>query len=319
MADHEDYYPGEAPMAHKASHEDDGSDEISVAGLAGESVELGAHKILPSIHHARYTDAEATAAAAVLIATHAAISTAHQDAPGLIATHTAIATAHQDAPALILAHKGDADAHHAKFTITEHDVVARHPLANLDVNVCSKAVADTKIEAHSLTSNAHHSRYTDDEARATFPVGAIMSWPTEFPPYHWLECDGSSLLRSGDYSSLFGIIGVMYGSADGTHFNLPDYRGIFLRVWDHGAGVDPDAASRTDRGDGTTGDHVGTKQADMFKEHRHVIYKRNWLETGSTRFGMYGSDVGDGQIYGEYTGGNETRPVNINVMYIIKY
>lgn len=36
MADHEDYYPGEAPRAHHASHEDGGSDEISVSSLSGE-------------------------------------------------------------------------------------------------------------------------------------------------------------------------------------------------------------------------------------------------------------------------------------------
>ena len=46
------------------------------------------------------------------IAAHAAIATAHQDAPGLIATHAAIATAHQDAPGLIATHTAIADAHH---------------------------------------------------------------------------------------------------------------------------------------------------------------------------------------------------------------
>ena len=30
----------------------------------------------------------------------------------------------------------------------------------------------------------------------------------------------------------------------GTSFNLPDYRGVFLRGADHGANVDPDAAAR---------------------------------------------------------------------------
>lgn len=53
-------------------------------------------------------------------------------------------------------HKGDADAHHTKFTTTEHDVVARHPLANLDPLVCSEAEADAKVAAHgALTTGVH--------------------------------------------------------------------------------------------------------------------------------------------------------------------
>lgn len=39
----------------------------------------------------------------------------------------------------------------------------------------------------------------------------------------WLVCDGSSVLRA-TYLALFEAIGTAYGAADGTHFNLPDYR-----------------------------------------------------------------------------------------------
>jgi hypothetical protein len=98
MADHEDYLSGEAPMAHSASHESLGSDEISIAGLAGESAALAAHKILPSIHHLRYTDVEAQIVADAEIGIHAA----HQDAPALIETHRLVA-----------------GAHHAKYTDAE--------------------------------------------------------------------------------------------------------------------------------------------------------------------------------------------------------
>jgi hypothetical protein len=41
---------------------------------------------------------------------------------------------------------------------------------------------------------------------------------------------------------------------------VPDWRGYFMRVTDDGAGRDPLAGSRTDRGDQVTGDHVGTIQ-----------------------------------------------------------
>lgn len=41
------------------------------------------------------------------------------------------------------------------------------------------------------------------------------------PDPNWLVCDGSSLARSA-YPDLFAVIGTIYGSVDGSHFNLPD-------------------------------------------------------------------------------------------------
>ena len=43
-------------------------------------------------------------------------------------------------------------------------------------------------------------------------------------PSGWLECNGASLLRAS-YPDLFTAFGTTFGSADGTHFNLPDLRG----------------------------------------------------------------------------------------------
>jgi microcystin-dependent protein len=144
-------------------------------------------------------------------------------------------------------------------------------------------------------------------------TGMVMACPFSTVPAGWLECNGAAVSRT-TYAGLYAKIGVTYGSGDGsTTFNLPDYRGRFLRGWDHGAGVDPDAASRTDRGDGTAGDVVGSKQVDMFKAHVHADGFN--LTVGACQGG---ADVG---VRGSTasTGGNETRPKNINVMYCIKY
>lgn len=148
--------------------------------------------------------------------------------------------------------------------------------------------------------------------------GAVLSYAGASAPTGYLECDGSSLDRT-TYAALFAIIGVMYGNADGTHFNLPDYRGQFLRGYDNGATNDPDAASRTDRGDGTTGDSVGTKQDHELDEHLHTYLRHNNTVAAWFAFG------GNTCLYNQATkntssvGGNETRPINIGVMYIIKY
>jgi microcystin-dependent protein len=61
-------------------------------------------------------------------------------------------------------------------------------------------------------------------AIAVPPTGAVIGFAADTAPTGWLLCYGQSLLRT-DYDSLFGVIGTTYGSADGTHFNLPDLRG----------------------------------------------------------------------------------------------
>lgn len=159
------------------------------------------------------------------------------------------------------------------------------------------------------------------------PKGSIVMWPTGTAPTQWLLCDGSAVSRT-TYADLFAVISDDYGNGDGsTTFNLPDFRGEFVRGTDNAAGIDPDAASRTDRGDATTGDNVGTKQADAFDSHSHTITVTN----GPSQIKQVGSageyDLTNG-IEAERAavtasagaaGGNETRPRNIGMNFIIKY
>jgi microcystin-dependent protein len=55
-------------------------------------------------------------------------------------------------------------------------------------------------------------------------TGEIRMFGGATAPTNWLFCDGTSYLRS-DYPLLFLVLGTTYGSADGTHFNVPDMRG----------------------------------------------------------------------------------------------
>lgn len=54
-------------------------------------------------------------------------------------------------------------------------------------------------------------------------VGVIYPFGGDTAPDGALMCDGSSYLRA-DYPALFDVIGTAFGSADGTHFNVPDLR-----------------------------------------------------------------------------------------------
>lgn len=54
--------------------------------------------------------------------------------------------------------------------------------------------------------------------------GEIKMYGGASAPSGYLLCDGTSYLRA-TYANLFTAIGTTYGTADGTHFNVPDMRG----------------------------------------------------------------------------------------------
>lgn len=61
------------------------------------------------------------------------------------------------------------------------------------------------------------------------PVGSIIAYTMPFSPKGWLICDGTEVNRN-TYVALFSVIGTTFGIGDGNDtFNLPDYRGAFLR------------------------------------------------------------------------------------------
>lgn len=181
--------------------------------------------------------------------------------------------------------------------------------------------------------------YVDNKfaAVAGTPIGTITASavdynsgsPTPPIPSGWLLCDGTAVSRT-TYSTLFSLISTNYGVGDGsTTFNLPDYRGQFLRGQNLGSGNDPDASARTDRGDGTIGDEIGTKQSFALEDHEHEMGSTNVSATngGNTGSRSYNASLVDWgrtwtsprilNAYAANISNNETRPTNINVSYLI--
>jgi microcystin-dependent protein len=70
---------------------------------------------------------------------------------------------------------------------------------------------------------------TDGFQAFPVPVGAIFTYAGQVTngslPLEYLVCDGTSYLKTL-YPELFSVIGTTFGSADGTHFNVPDMRGV---------------------------------------------------------------------------------------------
>ena len=65
----------------------------------------------------------------------------------------------------------------------------------------------------------------------TLPAGMVMYFANATVPQGWLQCNGAVISRA-TYVDLFSAIGTVYGTGNGsTTFNLPDFRGQFLRAW----------------------------------------------------------------------------------------
>ena len=154
---------------------------------------------------------------------------------------------------------------------------------------------------------------TGFDANATqYLVGQVCHFAQTTAPSGFILCDGSAISRT-TYSLLFAEISTNYGVGDGsTTFNLPNLLGEFIRGWDNAEGNDPDAASRTDRGDGTTGDVVGAKQTHNIDAHTHDATTQQ-EGTGGAGF-CPGSGAGASDITTQSTGGNETRPRNVGLL-----
>jgi microcystin-dependent protein len=135
----------------------------------------------------------------------------------------------------------------------------------------------------------------------------------------WFFCNGASLDRE-EYKDLFDVIGVAFGAPDPNTFNLPDLRGRFVRGVDHGAGNDPDARLREagNKG-GNTGNKVGSVQDDELKKHKHQWQGFRACDSGSravrSRDPIKSDSIQDACFE---TGGNETRPKNVYVDWIIR-
>ena len=152
------------------------------------------------------------------------------------------------------------------------------------------------------------------------PSGTLISYAGNNIPVGWKVCDGSEISRT-TYQYLFLSIGTSWGEGDGaTTFNLPDLRGQFLRGVNNGAGVDPDAATRTALNiGGNVGDTVGTYQQDEVKAHDHGY--QHLAIGGSTRTlesTPFGNNSSWQNFVSDLSGGLESRPKNASVYFIIK-
>ena len=183
----------------------------------------------------------------------------------------------------------------------------------VDGSITTAKIADEAVTAAKIAA---------DVLAKFIPAGTILPYGGTFAPAGFLLCNGQAVSRT-TYADLYTAIGTAFGSGNGsTTFNVPDLRGRFLRGVDGGVGRDPDRATRSAMSSGgNAGDLVGSVQDDAFETHNHAGLGN------VSPFGAYGSVAGAGAFSGAGTftvgltsssGGNETRPTNANVNFIIK-
>lgn len=156
------------------------------------------------------------------------------------------------------------------------------------------------------------------------PAGCVMSFAMSAAPTGWYPCDGTTVSRTGSGANLFAAIGTTYGIGNNsTTFNVPNLQGQFIR----GLTTNFSTVSR----DPLSGSRVlGSVQSDAFQGHRHAMTNNTslWQNFGGSALAGLGQSQANGNaavtdpttdtINGTPRTANETRPVNIALLYCIK-
>lgn len=169
---------------------------------------------------------------------------------------------------------------------------------------------------------------TEKISEVAAPAGTILTYAGSATPKGYIKCNGASISKT-TYADLFAAIGTRYGGS-GNNFRVPDLRGVFVRGWDNGRGLD-NARS------------LGSFQSEQLGPHSHVFENKGGtvahfqkkgrllsmdIGSGSDDFGQYSMGPGNrgqkhaglGQISKSGSGiGSETRPINMALNYCIKY
>lgn len=157
--------------------------------------------------------------------------------------------------------------------------------------------------------------------------GTVVMMATTSCPASSLQADGSSLLRT-TYAQLFSAIGTTYGAVDGTHFTLPNTKGVFVR----GKGSQVIGGNTYAGTQGTSLPDTTKKNGLSLNDpgHHHTYTRVN--ATGGAGAGIY-ADSANGGLTNNFnlymdnaftgvtinTGDSETSPANITLIYCIWY
>jgi microcystin-dependent protein len=184
----------------------------------------------------------------------------------------------------------------------------------------------TTVNTKSANWDSAYNTLSANSATWATPVGTVMAFATSAVPSGWLKCNGQRISITS-YQNLYDIIGDTYKDINtlAGQFRLPDLRGRFIRGW-----ADNIADNTFKNVD--FGRIFGSDQDDAFQGHWHFFTKRSDspADIGAGGFDMFGTT---GAVNITYNNTNtyfnngfgtprrnfETRPVNVALLYCIKY
>lgn len=177
-----------------------------------------------------------------------------------------------------------------------------------------------------FTPSAHTHPMSDITDPSYVPVGAIVAFSVDNVPVGWLECNGQTVTREAYPALVTHLAGSAANSAV-----VPDLRGMFVRGWDHGKGVDAGRVVGSEQEAGLPnieGTFI-TQSVDWFA-HKAVIDPTGAFIalTGSTGWSpdVQGTEIAGGKhswafnasnsnaIYGKST---TVQPANVALVYCI--
>ena len=190
--------------------------------------------------------------------------------------------------------------------------------------------------------------YVDTTLNSTgVPSGTIVSFSASSPPTGYLKANGAAVSRT-TYAALFAAIGTQYGAGNGsTTFNVPDLRGEFIRYWDDARGVDTgrtfgsfqdqDYLSHNHGVTDPGHTHGGSTSSTGAHTHSYSMAGADGGGGGNVAFGSgYNYSSSNTSSAGTHShtlsisaattgisisasGGTETRPRNLAMLYCIKF
>jgi hypothetical protein len=205
------------------------------------------------------------------------------------------------------------------------------PNAITAAQIADNTITSAQIAPGAITRERLEPSLTID---SIIPPGTISAFGGPNPPIGWLLCDGSALDKDNPaYTNLWSAIGTSWGNGSEsgtgatfpfvpgvTEFNVPDLRGMFLRGVSGVSTNDPDRMARVAIMSGGNADNqIGSIQPDALRSHTHDYMDRTVGGSGGPIARDGAGAIPDTQRVTSPTGGNETRPRNAYVNYIIKY
>lgn len=197
--------------------------------------------------------------------------------------------------------------------------------------------SDGKMYVSKIDNNTNHDPDTDisetywlkfptpAEVASITPAGIIQMSPLSSLA-GYLLCNGQAVSRT-TYANLFAAIGTSFGQGDGsTTFNVPDYRGCFLRglggnsasdvYTKQNSGVPNITGSAIPGGVGSQPIYIGNTSGSLYSTQRTNYMTRGENQgPGPTGLGFDASRSSN--VY--QNGLTEVRPTNFAINYFIKY